>query len=217
VGKYTSEQMQAMMEAHHTKEHFYGREFGMRMRGLTLADRLTNEFCSRLTEDEVALGLRMLRVRHYYTQNCCWCLPTVEWLDSLARVCQGRRVLEVCAGCGVIAQLMRYRGIDWTAVDIAPRSDAVVGMWADEALDKYEHDILFASWINNGDPLDANLACFGTPMILVSEGYGGCTGSKHLWDENEILNATKTIDGFTDLPSWNNIHDSTVLVNWENY
>ena len=64
-------------------------------------------------------------MRQTFSRRATWALFTVEWLDSLQRLLAllhvgDARVCEVCAGGGVLAQLMRARGVDWVASDANP-------------------------------------------------------------------------------------------------
>jgi len=90
-------------------------------------------------------------------------------------------------------------------------------MDAMSALRKFNPDIIFASWIPYGLSLDYELASLDIPMILISEGYGGCTGSEMIWDEgladyNNVLD--EIYPNLHDVPQWYGIHDRTYLINW---
>ena len=73
-------------------------------------------------------------IRHVYTRSVSWALYTREYLDSLHKLLEamagesasGRavRVLEVCAGGGMLARCMRERGIVWMATDANPPASA---------------------------------------------------------------------------------------------
>ena len=71
-------------------------------------------------------------IRTTFSSRCSWALFTVEWMASLDHLFsllhadrkEPRRVLEVCAGRGVLTVPMRSRGIEWTATDERPPSDA---------------------------------------------------------------------------------------------
>jgi len=148
------------------------------------------------------------------TEPCALCVPTVEWLDSLVRVLAGRRVVEVCAGTGVIAGLMRRRGVDWTATDWEPRGENVRKLDALEAVKNLNPEVIFASWIPYRSRLDVRLAETGLPLILVGENYG-CTGSEEFWAKYEPVPLTELYSDFEDVPNWDGIHDFTSALNWE--
>ena len=58
--------------------------------------------------------------RAIYQNNVSWFLFSSEWLDALAAMLKShglKRVLEVAAGCGVLAKPMRQRGHEWRGTD----------------------------------------------------------------------------------------------------
>lgn len=69
-------------------------------------------------------------MRHVYSRSVSWALFTAEYLDALRTLLQlvtgheQPRVLEVCAGSGILVQPMRSRGLDWRATDAHPPPSA---------------------------------------------------------------------------------------------
>ena len=166
--------------------------------------------------------LETMYARGFATQ-WSWFLFGQEWLDDIARIVRGRHVLELFAGNGWVARLMQQRGVDWLATDVKPGNDWVVEYDVEQFpqnflesswyLD-YDFDIIFASWIPYGSALDALIASYGKPMIVVGEGFGGCTGSEEFWAKYGAAYVTEVYPGFHDVPQWDGIHDGTWLVNW---
>lgn len=162
----------------------------------------------------------------YTTAKHSWVVIVKEWLDSLEKLTKGKRILEVCAGAGWVSELMRKRGCDWIATDVAVGENnrykmiahnRVIEMGAMDAVSKFKTDVLFASWIDYRSELDCELGDLGLPMILVGEGWGGCTGSEKFWEKHgeETEFAKDRYDWFVDVPQWDGIHDYTSLVHWD--
>ena len=146
-------------------------------------------------------------LRHVYTQQVSWAIFTAEYLDSLHELLahlarQSRiRVVEVCAGRGVLAAPMRARGIDWIATDASPPADAHSPVQQSGALDAVrahsDVSVVFWAWWSSQrtseanaepeeQPEDRRLAEYcvshGIPVVFISEPPGGITGSRALWD-----------------------------------
>jgi hypothetical protein len=157
-------------------------------------------------------------LRHVFTRQVSWAIFTTEWMDSLATLISAltpldakarprRRVLEVCAGRGLLERPMQARGFDWISTDARPVSGAAVAQ--STALDAVQAhiedtDLIFWAWWSKheetarkdtaaaaaGDlddkPDDRRLAelCVarGIPAVFVGEPKGGITGSSSLWE-----------------------------------
>ena len=109
-------------------------------------------------------------VRHVYTRSVSWALYTSEYLESLHRLLaaitskhtSGRaiRVLEVCAGGGVLAALMKARGFVWMATDANPPASASGEVSQRSALAAVQEateggsavDVVFFSWWSRSQP-----------------------------------------------------------------
>ncbi len=97
-------------------------------------------------------------------------------------------------------------------------------MEAVEAVKTHQPDVVFASWIPYLDKgIDYEIACMGIPMLIVGEGWGGCTGSKKFWgpyshDDDDVSRPYQIAymydccPEFRDVPSWDGIHDHTYCV-----
>ena len=86
--------------------------------------------------------------RDAYTAGVSWAVYTTEYIDDLAKLLKGKRVLEVGAGRGILQPIMRKRGIEWISTDENPPAGAehVERMGAADALDNYRKmDVIFAS------------------------------------------------------------------------
>lgn len=172
-------------------------------------------------------------IRHVYTQSVCWALFTSEYFDSLGRLIKrltdhrggSTRVLEVCAGSGVMVKPMRERGIEWTGTDASPPSATLSDVTVRTALTAVQEavgiDVVFFAWWSKprqnkrrhgksslrelddtGDaalPEDRRLVDFcvahGIPVVFVSENEGGITGSPELWHGDYQVQPAKDVAG----------------------
>ena len=193
------------------------------------AGELTQEQADALTSGSILSGrefepLRALPteaqrnlLRLHWSERVSWCVFSAPWLDSLATLLHAllgqtgqRRVVEVCAGGGILVGPMRSRGLDWLATDIKPRAGGAASVAEAGALDAVRSlapCICFWSWwsnkampsapapcaVNDGD-LDSDAApmpedfrvveyCMQhqIPVVFVGESEGGLTGSAALW------------------------------------
>lgn len=191
--------------------------------------KLTSNDAVMLTDRRMAWGVREL-----YTSSVSWAIYTVEYMDSLARLAQSiagkdrPKVLEVCAGRGVLSRPMTERGIDWECTDARPVTENVQRADALKAIGESDADILFVSWVPYGSSLDTEMAkkwCveMGKPMIIVGERQG-CTGSEAFWGsyngdgdyeeielQYSIRWASDEVDDFTDVSQWDGIRDYTAV------
>ncbi len=165
--------------------------------------------------------------RRAFISEVGFTVPSAPWLDSLAVLLTGwfprwqPRVLEVCAGQGTLVQPMRDRGIDWQAMDQAPRGPCVqegdAYEFAREAVRAKAVDAIFASWIPLGSDLDKRLCRLGVPVILEGEPPGGCTGCEDLdptdrpHEPYRLQYAADVIVGWQDPPQWYGLHDLTMI------
>ena len=170
--------------------------------------------------------VRML-LRQAFTHRATWALCTVEWMDGVAayiRTALGRtRVLEVCAGHGVLAQPMRARGLEWAVTDSQqPPADLAVGapVGVSGALEAVRGsavppEVVFWSWWDGKETDEDYLLCehcwsAGIPVLFVGEGRGGCTGSAMFWSAGMPLRRlVDVVPGFVDVAQWEGCTDET--------
>jgi hypothetical protein len=198
-----------------TKEDFSGKGFD------SCAYRDVRKATGGADDFEAFYQLTHLRwqVRKYVTNECSWSIFTKAWLDALGELLEGRRVVEVCAGTGILGPLMASRGVEWICSDVEPQDEHVLCIDAFEAEDilHLQPDVIFASWIPYTAAIDMTLVETRCPLILVGESPGGCTGSEELWDHDawkEAIEPSSLIPDFEDVLQWDGIHDHTMLLNW---
>ena len=167
--------------------------------------------------------------RAVYQSCVSWFLFSAEWLDAFALVLRSagiRRVLEVGAGCGILAAPMRRRGLAWHTTDAHPSRSELADEDPPEAIDalaaigaRGDHvQAIFWSWWPRGDPGDAAIAaacaCRRLPALCVGEGVGGCTGSAEFWERPGVrilaeLSMRESDLVGVDVPRWPGVQDRT--------
>lgn len=168
--------------------------------------------------------------RATFIRTVGFAILTTEFLESLRRLVEGKRVLEVAAGKGVLAANMQRLGADWTATDNNSWPAAVSSVnqptrdWryqlgdhvqvidAVTAANTIPHDVLFFSWWPYGSKVDAKLINLGKPTVVVGEPPRGCTGSEH---GCRYSYAESVYNWFEDCLQWMGMHDCTMLYNWK--
>jgi hypothetical protein len=154
--------------------------------------------------------------RDVVVTSASWALITVEYADRLADVMRGKQVLEVGAGRGVLAAMMRARGIAWTATDRCPPTpkqpwhpEPPVTMGAMEAVRTLPFDALVWSWWPYCDSADYDMAQIvgDRPIWIIGEGGGGCTGSGQF---HECRTGWDTSAGREPKPEWGDDYDPAV-------
>lgn len=119
---------------------------------------------------------------------------TPAFIDDLARRLKGKRVLEVYAGNGYLASLLRSRGVDMVATTLFSGHDGheqgmlseVINMNVVEAVATLggDFDILLVSWPTTSEELLKATRLWGAkPIVFIGEvynhdllhgGYAGC-------------------------------------------
>ena len=134
------------------------------------------------------------------------------------------------------SSMQPFRAVHGKATDERPAEAHVKKFDAMEALDRFaDFDVLFVSWVPYESALDYGLAkkwCgeMWKPMIIVGEGWGGCTGSQEFWGYTPDPAGESTwdtidfevpyrrespsglVENFEDVPRWNGMSDHTTVV-----
>lgn len=154
-----------------------------------------------------------------------WAIPDN---DALALIARYAPVIEIGAGTGYWALLLRERGVDVLAYDIEPpttdahansyhRNELAVGTAWTEVLPggpdmaaAHPERALFLCWPPYDEPMAAQCvrAYTGDTLIYIGEMAGGCTGD----DDFHTLLATEWEErGRRWLPQWRGIHDGLFI------
>jgi hypothetical protein len=168
------------------------------------------EFSRRAT-----IGRDRFTVRRELTAKYAWAVPCRAALDLLANHAP---LVEVGAGTGYWAWLLRQRGVDILAFDEDPPGQDATNHWhrdnpcwtaiergGPEAIMVHPGRTLFLCWPPYDTPmgLDCVRAYAGDKIIVVGE-HGGCTGDEAFWLELETK--WKRITE-VDLPQFDGLHD----------
>lgn len=160
--------------------------------------------------EDVEREVELVKARRVYVVRYAWAIPNDAALEVLARLAP---IVEVGAGGGYWAGMLRARGVDVLAYDRRPASLP----WADRAWSTVERDgegvagehpgrTLFLCWPPLGEPMAANAlrAYRGRHVVYVGEGPGGCTADDSFHD---LLCQHFELVEEVDIPQWPGIHD----------
>lgn len=136
-----------------------------------------------------------------------YCKPSWDWIDPLANYLNGKKVLDVMAGNGLISLCLKHRGIDIDACDRAIGDDneycshrswefpTISGekFIVEQAKKGVIYDTLLMIWPEyNGDESDKKICDIflrsnpNGEIIFIGEDEGGCTGSAYFFDNYEL-------------------------------
>ena len=158
-----------------------------------------------------AFDRRVACVRRY-----AFGVPNRAALEAIARY---GPIVELGAGTGYWAYLLRNRGVDIVAYDLAPPDQApnaykfeprtwtAVQQGGVEILDQYADRALFLCWPGYQDTFadDALRVFNGNVLIYVGEGAGGHTANAAFFDR---LSRDWVLEEQVAIPQWSGAHDS---------
>ncbi|MGO0154028.1 SAM-dependent methyltransferase [Leuconostoc mesenteroides] len=135
-----------------------------------------------------------------------WHLPNQLWLSDLNQVINGRRVLEIMSGNGVIASQLRLLGneviatdnFDWHGQDIQHPDlwTEVICLDALESIKKMSYDVVILSWAPDTDETDWQILQilraqhFNGDFIVIGE-KDGATNSQLFWQNAKLSRPKK--------------------------
>jgi len=146
-------------------------------------------------------------------------IPNKELIEKILEM--NTPIVEVGAGTGYLAHVLRKAGADIKAFDIAPPSNTVnkfgfEGTWVpvengDETIvKKYPERTLLLSWpdYNTDFGFNAIANYEGDTLVLIHEGRWGCVGNDRMFD---LLDEewTPLVDIW--IPNWYGIHDRATI------
>lgn len=160
------------------------------------------------------------RLTHKYS----WAIPSEEAITALLKYSP---IIEVGAGTGYWASLVKQAGGDIVATDIAPPQIAwktranIYHPNGDQYIPGYEYIVataveaaaafpertLFTCWPEYDEAYVSNMlrAYTGDFVIYIGEGYGGCTGND---DFHYQLEEEWNLIDHIGIPTWPSVHDS---------
>lgn len=154
--------------------------------------------------------------RHIYTRTFGWSIPSREATDSICQFIGTSSVLEIGAGKGLWAAILKCKGIDIIATSIIDGlycgEDDMQETFTDiehidciQAIDKYPHrDCLFVVW-GSGILLPAVTLFKGHKVIVIGEDEHGCTD--YLSEDHPIFKYQESIK----IPKWQGLWDKVRL------
>lgn len=155
--------------------------------------------------------LTPIRVRGELVMKYAWAIPSEEALETIARH-SPNGVVEIGAGTGYWAGLLRARGVDVAAYDEAPYDNFQAGgQWSEVLvggpLDALRHPerTLFLCWPPYDEPM-ATMALRrykGAKVVYVGE-WCGATADE---DFHELLETEWERLEVVSLPQWAHMHD----------
>lgn len=163
-------------------------------------------------QEDVDAMLIPIRARQELVMTHSWAVPTDEALEAIARH-SPNGVVEIGAGTGYWAGLLRDQGVDVVAYDVAPHDNVQAkAQWSEVLVGnhlnvmKHPERSLMLCW----PPYSTDMAAMalrrykGNVVIYIGEYAGGCNGDEAFhemlesWEEKEVIS----------LPQWPGIHDS---------
>jgi hypothetical protein len=172
-----------------------------------------NEYLKRAL-DEGELTLDAWRLRRKLVREFAWAVPNDAALDALAELAP---LVEIGAGGGYWAHLLRERGVDIVAYDAMrwnesePDAEHEQKIWTEvlcrnhwAAADHPDRTLLLC-WPSYGEAWAAEaLGWGGERVAYIGEGEGGCTAEERF---HELLAERFTETREVTIPQWDGIHD----------
>jgi len=159
-------------------------------------------------------------VRQIFVKYFSWAIPSVESILEIKKFANNEQILEVGAGNGLWARLLKNAGCNIFATDnfsthntdktTIKRYIEVENLSNSQAIQKYnEANVLFLCWPPTNSMSDESIKLFkGNKLIYIGEGNGGATGSDEfhsiLWDDWKVV-------GKIIIPRWNGVNDLIYL------
>lgn len=158
------------------------------------------------------------KTRERLVEKYAWAIPDDQSLEMIAEC---GPIVEIGAGTGYWAHLLRELGVDVVAYDIAPPGGEKENGWRHtetwtEVLEggpekAWEHPdrALFLCWPPYSDPMAFNaLGNYqGDTLIYIGEDEWGCTGDEAF---HKLMNQ-KFSGEWYDIPHYNWIHDAIFI------
>ena len=159
-------------------------------------------------------SLARYTARDAMTKKYAWAIPSKEALRELAKF---PKIVEVGAGNGYWAHLLKQLGVEVDAIDDFSWSDQCETLWTEVLkgdhfdLENYDSSwTLFLCWPPYATSMAARcLEAFrGTTLAYVGESEGGCNGDGEFWD---LLSRRWTEEKTVFLPQWDGVHDNLTI------
>jgi len=156
--------------------------------------------------------VKAIRARYELVTSHSWAVPTDEALEAIAKYSPGG-VVEIGAGTRYWAGLLRDRGVDVVAYDVAPYDNVQAqAKWSEVNVGnhlnvlKHPDRTLMLCWPPYNTPMAVMaLRRFkGDTVVYIGESAGGCNGDE---DFHEMLDTSWEEKKCVSLPQWPGIRD----------
>jgi hypothetical protein len=142
-------------------------------------------------------------------------VPTQEALDALARYAP---LIEIGAGGGYWAYLLRKQGVDILPYDIDPPSEhnntyrdgplewVPILKGGPKKIKEHPDRTLFLCWPPYGESMAVKCLKYyeGDVLIYIGEPGGGCTANDAFY---ELLRKQFSLEDYIEIPQWEGVHD----------
>jgi hypothetical protein len=160
-----------------------------------------------------------LELRSYFVEEFSWAIPTHDVIKKIHDITVGKKILEVGAGNGLWAKLLKMSGSEIIAIDSFEshgfaEDNTYLPVHNLEAVAAIEQnrdcDVLMLIWpAYDTDMAERSIKAFkGSTVIYIGEGYGGCNANDEFFDELCKNWEECRFDDNIYVPSWYGIHDS---------
>lgn len=174
------------------------------------------EAYSRRLDELIKSGRYGGEIRRGLVKKYSWAIPCEAALQALAKLSP---LIEIGAGVGYWAYLLRKRGVDIVAYDLHPTNlgknhyhstceswtEVCKGDW--RVLKKHPERSLFLCWPPHNNPMAYRClkAYKGENVVFVGEDSGGCTGCDRFFG---LLESDFELFDTVAIPQWRCLHDA---------
>lgn len=150
-----------------------------------------------------------MEVRDMFIEKFCWSIVTKETIKEMVDFIKDDIALEIGAGTGLYAYLLRNCGVQIIPTDVVQKRNSflkIVQCEAVEAVNKFSAEILITIWPPCWSLMAYNsLKAFqGNKIIYIGEECGGCTGDDQF---HELLRKEWRLVNKIQIPNWPMIRD----------
>ena len=165
-------------------------------------------------------SIRMnLQLRNHFVREFSWAIPTPDIVKKIYDATVGKKILEVGAGNGLWAKLLKMSGSEIIATDSFEshgfiEDNTYLPVHNLEAVAAIEQnrdcDVLMLIWpAYDTDMAERAIKAFnGSTVIYIGEGYGGCNANDAFFDELSKNWEECQFDDNIYVPNWYGIHDN---------
>jgi hypothetical protein len=158
-------------------------------------------------------------LRSKFVREFSWAIPTIDVVGKIRDATLGKKILEVGAGNGLWAKLLKMSGSEIIATDSFEshgfsEDNTYLPVHNLEAVAAIEQnrdcDVLMLIWpAYDTDMAERALKAFkGSTVVYIGEGYSGCNANDAFFEELAENWDEVRFDDDIYVPQWSGIHDS---------